>query len=233
MQALAERHRVPEIMDDLYLDRPVHTQALVGLAALNRTSFADLLFWEPLRKHFRGPHTARILDMACGAGDNALSLARRARKEGLPYDFEGCDFNPQAVIFARQRACREGVDARYFVMDVLKEPVPGGYDALLNSLFLHHLDEEQLAAFLKKLLASSAKLIVLTDLKRSWAGLALAYVATRLLTRSPVVHADGPQSVRAALTPPEIMNVIRKAGLPLPQLEHVWPERYRLVWWRP
>ena len=42
--------------------------------------------------------------------------------------------------------------------------------------------------------------VVISDLRRSRSGFVIAWIGTRLLSRSPVVHYDGPVSVRAAWT---------------------------------
>jgi hypothetical protein len=76
-------------------------------------------------------------------------------------------------------------------------------------------------------------LVLVDDLNRSWAGLALASAATRLLTTSAVVHTDGPRSVRAAFTPSEALGLAEQAGLTGATVRRHWPCRWQLVWRRP
>jgi hypothetical protein len=66
---------------------------------------------------------------------------------------------------------------------------------------------------------------------RCRAGWLAAWAGTRLLTRSPVVHFDGPQSVRAAWTESELRQLARDAGLAEDQtcLERAWPFRMTLI----
>ena len=66
------------------------------------------------------------------------------------------------------------------------------------------------------------------DLGRSLPGLAIAWLGTRLLTRSPIVHTDALLSVRAAFTPDEALDLARRAGWPAPRIERVWPCRWLL-----
>jgi len=71
---------------------------------------------------------------------------------------------------------------------------------------------------------------VVDDLIRSRLGYALAWSGTRLLSRSWVVHTDGPLSVRAAFTPAELRRLAAEAGLTTAELVPFWPERQRLIW---
>jgi hypothetical protein len=68
------------------------------------------------------------------------------------------------------------------------------------------------------------------DLDRTAAGLALAWAASRLLTRSPVVHLDATASVRAAWTPEEALAMARDAGIERPRVDRAWPQRWLLRW---
>ena len=63
-------------------------------------------------------------------------------------------------------------------------------------------------------MASAADVAVgIADLDRSNAGLALAWIGSRVLTRSRVVHFDALASVRAAFTLDEARAMAHEAGL--------------------
>jgi hypothetical protein len=121
----------------------------------------------------------------------------------------------------------------FFVHDALHGEPPAGYDAAVTSLFLHHLSEEEAVTFLRRLATSAGRLMLVNDLARGWAGLALAHVATRLLSASSVVHADGPRSVESAFTPAEALALAERAGLGGATVGRHWPCRYLLTWRRP
>jgi len=72
--------------------------------------------------------------------------------------------------------------------------------------------------------------VIVDDLIRSRLGYALAWAGTRLLSRSWVVHTDGPLSVRAAFTPEELLRLAERASLSGAALQRFWPERQRLIW---
>ncbi len=230
---IRERRLEPELMDDLSLDAELHRQALRGLERINALSLTAETFWKPIKEFYLSEKKPlRILDIASGAGDILTRLALKTRKENLPFVFEGCDFNSQAVDYANHRAKIRNLPVSYFLHDALRDPMPERFDIVINSLFLHHLSEDGLGQFFKTLHASRARLLLICDLKRSRAGLSLAYLGTRLLSRSRIVHWDGPQSVRAAFTTAEILQFVDSAGLPKPRLQTVWPQRYLLAWHR-
>ena len=73
---------------------------------------------------------------------------------------------------------------------------------------------------------------VFNDLARSRLGHLLAYFGTRLLTRSYVVHFDGPQSVRSAFNIAEADVMAKAAGLEGAEFSRHWPQRFLLKWKR-
>jgi hypothetical protein len=80
--------------------------------------------------------------------------------------------------------------------------------------------------------AATRHLLVVNDLRRCCSGLFLAHAAGRLLTRSGVVHTDGPRSVRAAFKPAEMRTLAHRAGLTHATVSHRWPCRLSCVWWK-
>jgi hypothetical protein len=79
----------------------------------------------------------------------------------------------------------------------------------------------------------ATRLVLVNDLVRGPAAYALAWLGTRLLTRSPVVHLDGPRSVAAAFTLREARELAERAGLHGARIDRRWPCRYLLAWRRP
>lgn len=228
---LAARVRLPEWMDAAGLDPRLHRQALRGLRRINVVSRTLAAVWGPVAAKARqaGGAPLSVLDVACGGGDVAIGLARRAARDGVRLDVSGCDISETALAHARDRAVRDRVPVEFFRHDVLAAPLPSAYDVVLCSLFLHHLSAEEAAAALGRLHAAARVLLVVSDLDRSRVGLALAYLGTRLLSRSPVVHTDGPRSVRAAFTPEEATALAAEAGLSRAVMTRHWPHRWRMV----
>jgi SAM-dependent methyltransferase len=232
---VSQRHRQAEIMDQPGLDEGRHRQALRGLERINFWSRSTALLWGPLAALAREEprRRLRVLDLATGAGDVPIRLWRRARRAGVPVHVEGCDVRAAAVAHAAARAAQARADVRFFVWDALGGPLPFGYDVLLSSLFLHHLPDEQAVDLLRRMAAAAGRLVLINDLVRSRAGWLLAYMGTRVLSRSAVVHTDGPLSVEGAFTIDEVRGLAGRAGLPGARVRARWPCRFLLEWRRP
>jgi 2-polyprenyl-3-methyl-5-hydroxy-6-metoxy-1,4-benzoquinol methylase len=104
------------------------------------------------------------------------------------------------------------------------------FDIVYCCLFLHHFAELQAVEVLQAMKGVATFSVLVDDLKRSRLGYALAQIGCQLLSRSPVVHFDGPQSVRAAFTTTEVRQLATQAGLEPCRIRSHWPERYLLRW---
>lgn len=230
---LDRRELVGEVMDDPSLDADAHRLALLGLRRINTVSLTAPTLFRALRSRLgTDPRRERkILDVACGDGDTTLRVARLAKRAGLPWRFMGCDLSPQAVDFARRLSAGRRIEADFFIADAIKGLDCAPYDAVINALFLHHLEDEQITAFLHRLRAT--KHVVISDLVRSRFAYGVTQLGVRLLSRSRVVHVDGPLSVRAALTPGELAVLARQAGLGGVLIKRSYPMRQMLLWSRP
>jgi 2-polyprenyl-3-methyl-5-hydroxy-6-metoxy-1,4-benzoquinol methylase len=229
---LATRDRQPELMDQPGLSESVHRQALAGLARVNRISFTTRTLWPPLAACLRRDTARhwRLLDVACGAGDVPLALAQRAARAGLSLRVAGCDRSETALDEARKRASAARIESDFFSRDVLAQGLPRGYDIITCSLFLHHLDEHDAVALLSEIGATARTLALVSDLRRTHLGYLLATIGTRLLSRSSIVHTDGPLSVRAAFTTDEARHLAEQAGLTgRIHLRHTWPQRFLII----
>jgi 2-polyprenyl-3-methyl-5-hydroxy-6-metoxy-1,4-benzoquinol methylase len=234
---LRARNRQPELMDQPGLDEGLHGHALRSLSRINWWSRTSGMIWRPIRRLALeiGPsRPLRVLDVACGGGDVARGLARRARRAGIPVHVDGCDINPVAIAHARRAPLPDpGASVGFFQHDALRAPLPGGYDVVVCSLFLHHLDNHDAGVMLKSMAAAATRMVIVSDLQRTRLGYAMACVACRVLTRSPIVRVDGPLSVAAAFTLQEARDLAEEAGLQGVTLQRYFPERYLLVWRKP
>lgn len=232
---LAQRDMQPEWMDQPDLDQRLHGEALRGLARINRFSRSARILWPPLRQLAReiGQQELSVLDMGSGAGDVTIGLWQLAHREGIPLRIEGCDVSRVAVEHARQRARQVEAAVEFHEGDAFAWEKSAQFDAVACSLFLHHQSASQALALLKQMRERARRLVLVNDLVRSSAGYALAWLATRVLTRSPVVHVDGPRSVAAAFTLPEARELAATAGLPGAKIVPRWPCRYLLIWRKP
>ena len=161
----------------------------------------------------------------------AVALQRLARRAGVSLQVDGCDVSATAVNLAARYAKKRSPGARFFQLDAIGAALPDDYDAMISNLFLHHLRTADAVLLLTRMSAAAPTLVV-TDLVRGSIGYATALVGTRLLSRSPIVHTDGPRSVCAAFTLEEARLLAARAGLGGARIEPKFPSRWRMDWGR-
>nr|WP_297459171.1 methyltransferase domain-containing protein [uncultured Halomonas sp.] len=218
-------------MDEPDVDRQAHFTALRGLGRINRVSRTAKTLWPSIARIARCHQgdSVSVLDIATGGGDVAIALADRAQREGLALNVEACDISRTVLHFATQEAERARASVRFFRLDALSEAPAARYDIVTCTLFLHHLSDARIVALLKTLAARTNHLLV-SDLLRSRSGYGLAYLGTRLLSASRIVHVDGMRSVRAALTLAEARTLADEAGLGDATFKRHWPSRFLMTW---
>ena len=220
-------------MDAPDLDATLHLESLRGLRRINALSRSAAILWPEIAAAARRlvPEKLRVLDLACGGGDNAIAIARRGARQGLAIEVAGCDKSPLAIAEAQRLAAASRTEnVSFFPLDVVDGPLPGGYHVVTCSLFLHHLTRERAVEMLRRMAAAAGQLVLVNDLRRTRVGYALALLASRLLTRSPVVRFDAPASVAAAFTIDEAARLAAEAGWQNFAISKHWPQRYRLSW---
>jgi len=232
---LDRRDRRPEIMDDPGLEPNRHISALRGLGRINSISRSAQMMWPELAalSATMPNRPIRVLDLASGGGDVTRRLSRLAQHTALPINFCGLDCSSTAVSYAERQNQLEGTQVEFRQLDLLHETWPDDCDAIICSLFLHHLDNQQAIELLTRVAATNARLVLLNDLIRCRRGLFLAYLAGRLFTTSDVVRVDAVRSVRAAFTITEAAELVQQAGLTGATIQKHWPCRFLLKWARP
>jgi SAM-dependent methyltransferase len=123
---------------DAVLSRP-------SLYLLWQKPFADTKL-APLLRQVKETRGARILDVGCGPGTNT----RHFRDS----DYLGIDISPEYIAFARKK-----YDARFEVVDVVNDPIPGAaeFDLIIVNSLLHHIDTPGVRQTLEKLSARLAE----------------------------------------------------------------------------
>lgn len=226
LAALDRRDRVPELMDEPGIDPAEHRTALAALARINRLSRSADVLWPPIARLADRP--LRVLDVATGSGDVPRRLREKAARAGAAVEFAGCDISPTAI----GEAARATPGVRFFVHDVIRDPLPDGFDVVTCSLFLHHLTDDDAVTVLRRMKDAAARLVLVNDLARSRFNYLAVWAACHLTTRSRVVRFDGPASVRSAFTPAEALALAERAGLTGATVAPRFPCRFLLSWGR-
>src|ERR1700727_2381640 len=178
---------LPELMDGdcSYED---FRDCLRSLEKVNRwlLGYRPTLAWlERLPRGLRDP--VHIVDVGSGGGDLLRQIAGWARRRDIAVQLTGIDLNPYAARAAAESTPKDlGIgwgtgDARMYRPE---KPV----DIVVNSLTAHHLEDEEIVAFLRWMEATARVGWFLNDLERSErASRAFAWVA-RLVGWHPFVR---------------------------------------------
>lgn len=233
MRFLSQRDRQPELMDQPGLDAAVHRCALAGLGKANAIGRIARHIWGAVcgsNVHPANGQPLRVLDIASGGGDITIAIAKLAAAHGVRLEIDGCDVSPTAIEFAERAAQRAGVsNVQFRQLDVLVDPLDE-YDLVMSTLFLHHLTGDEARNLLERMGRAARRLVLVDDLQRNRLGYAYAWAGVRLLTRSKIVHTDGPLSVRAAFTIDEAVALAREAGWQDVRVKSHWPQRFLMTW---
>jgi 2-polyprenyl-3-methyl-5-hydroxy-6-metoxy-1,4-benzoquinol methylase len=230
---LTKRYLVGELMDDPGLAEKDHHQALHGLRRVNRLSRTSSVIANAIIRHCKKEKLAfvRVLDLACGGGDVTVQVSELLKQADVSAEVYGWDCSQTAIDFARRQGDngRQSL-VRFEVANALADAPSRSFDVVYCTLFLHHLSDDDAHRLLSVMWRTAGQLVLIDDLRRSTIGYALAVVGCQLLSRSPIVHVDGPLSVRAAFTESEILELSDRCDLPRPAIRRHWPHRFLLTW---
>ena len=231
---LAHRNLQPELMDDPALPKPQHDLALRGLTTIHRFSGLVNRFWKGLqpllKKASQQNRQIKVADVGCGDGYLLRQLARKSAAAGFDIQWVGYDFSAVACALATEKARADGVDVRFEVFDILKSQIPEQFDVILNSLFLHHFEADEVQTILTRFRDATTQGFIVEDLRRTVLGYLLAWNCGRLLSRSPIVHYDGVVSVEGSFSIAEIQEVLATADIKPVEITKRWPERFVLTY---
>ncbi len=236
---MKNRLLVPELMDDPGLDPVEHRRALAGLRRINFFSRTSVHLVNEINQIVKQENlkSVSILDVGCGSGDVAIGVATQVSLS-TTLQLEGWDISPTSVACAQhnwERNIARSTRAQGFhnpqvlfrQIDVF-EPPDGQFDIVYCCLFLHHFSLPDAVRIVASMLRLAGHAVILDDLRRTRFGLLLAKFGCYALSRSPVVHFDGPQSVRAAFSDIEALEIANRAGAKKVTLRRHWPERFCL-----
>ena len=179
---------------------------LGGYAILRRFVF-------PRMRRMDTARPFRVLELACGGAGASVQLARWARKNGIAVKIVALDFLPRHLHVARD-AARAYPEITFVQADARQLPFAGaGFDFVISTLFLHHLEEAELVEALGSWASVCRGSLVLNDLIRGRAPLLLFRIAAPLLSRSEITVEDGLISIARAYRPSELRRILSHAGL--------------------
>jgi ubiquinone/menaquinone biosynthesis C-methylase UbiE len=144
-----------------------------------------------------GVRKLRVLDVGAASGDIAAPAVARLARKGIGASF---------VLLDRSLSHMNG-NRNSVVGDALALPFADqSFDVVTSSLFLHHLEPNEIRQFLEEGLRVASVAVTINDLRRHPLHLALIYAALPLFSR--LTRHDAPASVRRAYTPSELAGIL-------------------------
>jgi len=223
-----------EILDETTPEQPVVDEIYRYLAGVNRWLGgvrASVARFEVFARGWQPGTRIDVLEVACGAGDMARALVAWGRARGFDLRVTATDLSLPALDYAR-RAGPSDPRLRFVCDDVLHTAWrERAFDYVTCGLFFHHLTDDEILTALRSFERLARRGIVVNDLRRS----SRAWLWTWLLTWPfhPILHHDGPLSVRRALTPSELGALAQRAGLPWLSVKRHFGHRMTLAGQRP
>ena len=139
-----------------------------------------------------------LLEVAAGFGEVPRCAALQLARHGISVDITDLDRVPSHL----QRG------HRILAGDALALPFPdASFDVVSCSLFVHHLQPDEVKRFAVEALRVSRRAVLINDLIRNPLHLALVYAGFPLM-RSYVSRVDGVASVRRAYIPEEMRTML-------------------------
>ncbi len=191
---------IPELLDSDAGTAEEIAASLADLRMVNRRFGGARVVRKLVLQIARGAGTrdVSVLDVGAGSGDVLQSLRRDLARAGL---------NVRAVAFDRSAGhLAPGVAA--VQGDALALPFrDGSFSVVACSLFLHHLEPDEIRRFVAEALRVCRHAVVINDLRRSWTHLGLVLAGTPLYSSRLTRH-DAPASVRRAYTIAELRTIL-------------------------
>jgi ubiquinone/menaquinone biosynthesis C-methylase UbiE len=209
---LTHRRRSDEWMDAPDADPVLVRKSLRFLRRVNRLlgyTRSTLTHLERFSRSWSRDEPIRIIDFATGSGDLPRAILRWADSRGFRnVHVTGVDLHATTAA----AALAQNPDARIRIVraNVLQLPfVEDSFDYATTSLFLHHLDDDDVIRVLAAMSRVARRGIIAGDLLRRRR--AYAWIKLFTLFANAIVKNDGPASVAQAFTREEILALRDRA----------------------
>jgi ubiquinone/menaquinone biosynthesis C-methylase UbiE len=167
--------------------------------------------------------TLTLLEVGAGAGDVQAAAQRIFKKNGHKL---------QVTLLDRMWTHLPRNGSRSVAGDALHLPFrDAAFDVVGCSLFVHHLEAEELQEFAREALRVCRRAVLINDLIRSPLHLALVYAGLPLF-RSRITRHDAPASVRRAYTRAEMLELLRGLSAKSVTISRHYLYRMGVVLWK-
>lgn len=223
------RSRTWEKMDDPNMEFDTLEAAYRDINRCNKwlggESITINAVWDLISQHPKTSYT--ILDMGCGDGTMLKKLAYFLDGKNVSYNMIGVDLREDVLQIARENTNMIS-NISFHKQDILQADSSFSCDILINTLTMHHFEEERIDAFLKKFVDLSKIGVVINDLHRSKLAYVLFKVFSFFFIQTDVAKNDGLISISKGFRKNELMGLAKK----IPNVIHTvkWKWAFRYVW---
>ncbi|RIV36197.1 methyltransferase domain-containing protein [Flagellimonas lutimaris] len=222
------RSNAMELMDDFSMKGELLRDALDKLGKINKWLGGNHVTLDGLRQLLKNQPKDKaytIVDLGCGHGDILRLIADFGRKKNYSFNLIGIDANQDAIDYAVELS--ENYDELTFKrLDVFSQEFQNlEYDIVLSTLFLHHLNQDEIHTLLTTIVSKAKLGMVINDLHRS----RMAYGLFRLLglvISNHMIVQDGLTSILRAFKRKELDGVSKQLNLKS-QINWKWAFRYQ------
>lgn len=199
-----KRTVISELLDS---DAGTQSEIATSLSDLNRINrwfggVATTQFLVEQVARELGAKSLSVLEVAAGAGAVPAAVATVLAQTGVQV---------KVALLDRAASHLKNGNRRAVAGDALALPFSGAsFDLVSCNLFVHHLAPDEVVQFVNESLRVCRAAVVINDLVRHPAHLALVYAGLPLY-RSRLTRHDAPASVRQAYTVNEMEDMLRKS----------------------
>jgi SAM-dependent methyltransferase len=211
MRRRAQPAELPELMDGPCSREDIRA-CLRDLARVNAwlRGYRPTFNWLQSFAQLGAP--LRILDVGCGDGDALGKIARWAKKRRIDVRLIGLDLNPETVSIAK-RATPPEYGIEFVATNVFDYEPQEPVDVIVNSLFAHHLSDEEIVRFIGWMECHARLGWFVNDLSRAVTPYRLFKLLAKATRLHRLVQHDGPVSVARAFRAADWQRLCAAAGL--------------------
>lgn len=162
------------------------------------------------------------LDVGGASGDVATMTMQNLSADGITSEAVVLDRSPVHLNHKLPGVCGDALSLPFR---------DNSFDVVGSSLFLHHLEPHEVKEFTREALRVARYAVLINDLVRHPAHLALVYAGLPLY-RSRLTRHDAPASVRRAYTMEEMKQMLSSAGSSKIDLEMFYLFRMGVIAWK-
>jgi 2-polyprenyl-3-methyl-5-hydroxy-6-metoxy-1,4-benzoquinol methylase len=226
----AHRSETPELMDRPDIPPAELEAALFDIAKVNYFLGGSASLLSGLKKLTQDerPFPKQILDLGCGGGDLTIDMARWVHAHYPDTQVTGIDLLPSAIAFAQKRHLMPGLS--FAVGDAFHLQAERPDETLLTcSMFLHHLQNQDIQRLLTNAYKAGFGAMVINDLHRHfWAYWGFRGISA-LARFSPMATYDGAVSVSRSFIRSDWNALVSPTGWHLASLQWHWAFRWTVV----